>query len=135
MAFADKAGARGIDYSIDLWDATSGTLLRSLPGHHAAISGTAWSPDGKRLASSAYDGTVRFWNPDTGQPLGLLLSLRDSQVLAITPAGHYRGSPQAQRELVYVALTDDGQQLTLAPQQFAEKYGWQNEPEKVRLVD
>ena len=31
--------------------------------------------------------------------------------------------------------TDDGSQLTLTPDEFAAKYGWQNDPERVRLTE
>ena len=34
------------------------------------MSGVAFSPGGKLLASADYDGTVRLWNPATGQPAG-----------------------------------------------------------------
>ena len=46
--------------------------MHTLEGHTLVISSVAWSPDGKQLASCAYDGTVRVWDPMAGRLLHTL---------------------------------------------------------------
>jgi WD40 repeat protein len=41
-----------------------------LPADPVAVRGIAISPSGRLLASADADGTVRLWNPLTGQPVG-----------------------------------------------------------------
>jgi hypothetical protein len=36
--------------------------------------------------------------------------------------------------LVYVVLTEDDEQITLTPAEFEQRYGWKNDPSKVRLL-
>ncbi|WP_437535823.1 pentapeptide repeat-containing protein [Sorangium sp. So ce726] len=51
-------------------------------GHTAAIHAIAWAPDGKRLASAGYDGTVLLWDTGTGNQLARLVGHSDS-VMAV----------------------------------------------------
>jgi WD40 repeat protein len=120
--------------NIPVWDFAIGKFERFLVGHaHRPVVSVAWSGDGKTILSAADDGQVRFWDAADGRTLGILLLLTENRHLALTPEGHYRGSPEIEGELVYVAVTDDGTEV-LRPSEFAEKYGWKNDPDKVRLV-
>jgi WD40 repeat protein len=54
--------------SIRLLDATTGRLLRSIPGGVGqGCCGVAFRADGRRIATANRDGTVMLWNYDTGE--------------------------------------------------------------------
>ena len=71
-------------------------------------------PSGELLASQ-----VIWWGP--------------GKHMLLSPEGHVRMSPAMSEDVVYVALTDDGRQVTLRPAEFAATYDWKNDPEKIRL--
>ncbi|HEX2164593.1 MAG TPA: AAA family ATPase, partial [Thermoanaerobaculia bacterium] len=50
-------------------DGAAGDEARVLTGHVDKVRDVAWSPGGERLASVGSDGTVRVWDPATGEPL------------------------------------------------------------------
>lgn len=58
------AGYSGND--IKVWDAATGEELRTLIGHSGWVMGLAFSPDGRTLASTSLDGSVRIWDISQG---------------------------------------------------------------------
>ena len=61
-----------VDKTIRLWDIDTGKLLRTLSGHTRRISGMAFCPESKIIASGSYDHTVHLWDADTGKLLHIL---------------------------------------------------------------
>ena len=57
-----------------LWDLATGQELVTFAGHTAMVNGLAFSPDGKRLASSSIDGTTRVYAVDIDDLLALARS-------------------------------------------------------------
>ena len=55
-----------------LYDVNTGNETALISGHTDTVTHVAFSPDGKILASSAHDKTVRLWNTETGKSLQTL---------------------------------------------------------------
>lgn len=81
-----------------MWDTATGQELLTLKGHTARVSGVAFSPDGKRLASSSGDQTVKLWDAATGQEL-LTLKGHSGRVwsVAFSPDGKRLASASQDR--------------------------------------
>jgi hypothetical protein len=54
------------DWTIKLWDVTTGAQLRTFEGHGATVTSVALSADGTRVLSGAYDPKPKLWDANTG---------------------------------------------------------------------
>ena len=55
------------DWTVRIWNPTTGQTTPTLTGHTNRVTAVAWSPDGTHLATTSRDETVRIWNSATGQ--------------------------------------------------------------------
>jgi WD40 repeat protein/serine/threonine protein kinase len=54
---------------VKVWDVFSGQVVHSLDGHKGELIDTAFSPDGRLLASAGDDGLIKVWEVSTGREL------------------------------------------------------------------
>ncbi|NLF69951.1 MAG: hypothetical protein GX575_12970 [Candidatus Anammoximicrobium sp.] len=118
-------------HKAQLWDAGAGKIVRSLEAM-APVSYLTVAGNGNTLVAGNSDGTVRFWDSESGELRGVLLNCGD-HLVQLSYDGQYRVDPDKQPDLVFVALTPDGQ-VMLTPDEFATKFRARNNPTRVKLV-
>jgi WD40 repeat protein/serine/threonine protein kinase len=128
----EQLTAIGADGTLWRWSLASGKLTTERQTHPSHSLLTEWSPDHKLVASFAPGMGVHLWRSQSGDP-SVAIVLLGTEILHVSPSGHYRTTPglDADKELVYVVQTDQNQE-TLTPREFASKYGWKNDQQKVR---
>ena len=78
------------EWTIQLWDVTSGALCQTLGGVTSKVSSVAFHPNGAELASVSEDNDVRIWDVKTGA-LKKMFSLEHpgAYTLAYSPDGKW----------------------------------------------
>jgi WD40 repeat protein len=71
-----------------LWNAATGTAVRTFAGHSDRVTNVAFSPDGTRLATASADHTARVWEVATGRLAAVLRGHIEAVMrLAFSPDG------------------------------------------------
>jgi WD40 repeat protein len=85
-----QIAAAGYDKTIYVWDIgdNDGHLVHSLIADEDSILSLAWTPDGKTLITSSSDGSIRFRNASTLDPISVLDHQQEwVEALAVSPDG------------------------------------------------
>jgi RNA polymerase sigma factor (sigma-70 family) len=62
LAWGGKANGDNESEAVHLWDVWRGEKVRPLTGHDQPVSGLAFAPDGRTLASCSWDTTLLIWD-------------------------------------------------------------------------
>jgi WD40 repeat protein len=79
--------ATGFGKILRLWNLETGQCERELPGHSESIYCILFSPDGKRVLTTAMDQTLRIWDAASGRSLASWKLRGDGHAIAISPDG------------------------------------------------
>jgi len=63
----DQLAAGSEDGTAVIWDVATAAVRHELKGHNGVVTGIAYSPDVRYLATAGADGTLRFWETGSGQ--------------------------------------------------------------------
>ncbi|MEZ6091884.1 MAG: hypothetical protein R3C05_28540 [Pirellulaceae bacterium] len=121
-----RIGAKDSRGETSIWDVSTGQLVERRQG----IVGNpphALSPNGKLARVLVGPCVIRFEELATNRDLGTLVIMGRDQYVKVNPNGHFSGSPNVDRRLIYIVKTSKGQQ-TYTCEDFAAKFDWQNDP-------
>ena len=80
-------GCGAIPQPVEIWDVAQAKEVLSLPGFTTPVTGLAFSPDGKVLASGSDDQKIKIWDLSSGQEVHELSPVGLHMHLAFSPDG------------------------------------------------
>lgn len=114
-------GEAGIVGMVKSWKTSDGTALQSFEGHLDAAYALAVSPDGKMIATGAYDQKIRLWDTATGKEIAMLKGHNGAvNGLSFRPDGKVLASASADRTVKLWSIPS-GQRLDTLSQPTKEQ--------------
>jgi WD40 repeat protein len=120
----DQISAAGYDKTIYIWTLgeTEGTLKQSLIGDEDSILALVWLPDGQTIITSSSDGSIRFRDAKTLDPIRVIDHQPEwVQALAISPDGKWLAAGRFNGTLSLYDVKNDkvpaGQWTVFGPRQ------------------
>jgi hypothetical protein len=122
------------DHTLRWWEPQFNREVKRVTAHPRAVPVWATlSPQLSAVATFIHGNGTFLWHAATGKPIAALMLLPYGEHLILSPEGHYQATEEIRKDLVYVLQTDHGQE-TLTPEEFSKRFGWQNDPAKVRVT-
>jgi WD40 repeat protein len=85
----EMAMANQRDNKIYIYSFVTEKILLTLKGHHDNINSLEYDPNGKLLASTSKDKTVKLWDPKTGREVATFVSFGENEYVISTPDNYY----------------------------------------------
>lgn len=100
------SGSASYDGRVRLWDLKTKEQLWIQQGRQSDITGAAFSPDGKFIATSSWDDSVNLWDAATGERLRILLLESGVDSVAFSPDGDLLAAAN-DRGVIQLRSTED----------------------------
>ena len=86
----------GEDPAVGVWDAATGSKVRTLRGNFSNAKAIAFSPDGRRVAAASNASEIiRIWDFESGQKLVTLRLQSSARGVAFSPDGRFLASSES----------------------------------------
>jgi len=89
---AVSSGDSGRERSVKIWNAATGKLRKSWPGHERAVTVVTFSQNDRMIVSASRDGTIKYWDAETAREIATILIDNDGHWAVLTPSGLFSGN-------------------------------------------